>query len=602
VGNPNQNKKAADSAVQQASELLRKAAALRQQGQPEAALSDLRHAALLAPLNAEAHHQVGNVLKGLGRFAEAAVSLRRACALAPSDSVVLLNLGVALLETGDFDGAVESIQRAVRLEPGRPEAHNLLGHALLSAGRLTDAISALEAALLLRPGYAAPHDNLGRALKAQGRTAEAIRHHRAALAAAPSPGTHSNLLYSLNFVDLDPKDILAEHVNWGSVHGGSGPATSLVPARGDEARRLRVGYVSPDFVNHAVSYFFAPVLAHHDRARFEVFCYSSVRVPDRVTERLRAMAEHWRDVAGSSDADLAAQIRNDGIDILVDLSGHTAHNRLLVFARRPAPVQVTWLGYPNTSGLGAMDYRITDSMSDPPGFADGAYTEKLVRLPGTFSCYEPSPQSPDVGPLPAARTGSLTFGCFNNFAKVTPGMITLWGQVLVDSPGSRLLLKSNGLSDPDTRDLVLRSFATAGVGRERLELDGQVRSVADHLALYHRMDIALDTHPYNGATTTCEALWMGVPVVTLAGRTHASRVGASFLTQVGLASLVASSLDGYRRACRELASDLTSLSGLRSSLRERMRGSTLCDGALFTRRLEDAFGSMARDAQSAARG
>jgi protein O-GlcNAc transferase len=600
VGKLTQNKKAAGLATQEAAELLRKAAVLRQQGRPEAALAGLRRAALLAPLNAEVHHQLGNVQKGLGRFAEAAVALRQASALAPEDSVVLLNLGVALLETGPTSEAVETIQRAVKLEPGRPEAHNLLGHALLSAGRLTESIAALEAALRLRPGYAAPHDNLGRALKAQGRTAEAIRHHRAALAAAPSPGTHSNLLYSLNFVDLDPVGVRAEHANWGLVHGGGAPAMAAAPAR-DKGRRLRVGYVSPDFVNHAVSYFFAPVLAHHDRARFEVFCYSSVRVPDRVTERLRGMAEHWRDVAGLGDAELATQVRSDGIDILVDLSGHTAHNRLLAFARRPAPVQVTWLGYPNTSGLGAMDYRITDSLSDPPGVADGAYVEKLIRLPGTFSCYEPSPQSPDVGPLPAARTGFLTFGCLNNFAKVTPGMITLWAQVLADTPGSRLLLKSNGLSDPDTRELVVHSFAAAGVGRERLELDGQARSVADHLALYHGVDIALDTHPYNGATTTCEALWMGVPVVTLAGRTHASRVGASFLTQVGLSSLVASSPDGYRRACRELASDLASLSMLRSSLRGRMRGSTLCDGALFTRRLEEAFESMASDALSPAR-
>jgi protein O-GlcNAc transferase len=581
------------------SERLHAIQELRKQGQAEAALEELRLALADSPLLAELHHQRGNVLKSLGRFAEAAEALRTALRIEPANSVVLLNLGVALLELEAFEESADCLARAVAIEPNRAEAHNILGHALLSMGRCTSAISAFETAVRLRPGYAAPLDNLGRALKAQGRAAEAIARHREALALAPSPATHSNLLYSLNLVDAEPAELLAEHLAWGRLYRVEGP--ELAAPASAHGRRIRVGYVSPDFVNHAVAYFFAPVLAHHDRSRFEVFCYSNAKVPDAVTQRLRGIAEHWRDISLLDDVEAAALVRADGIDLLVDLAGHTAHNRLLVFARRPAPVQATWLGYPGTSGLSAIDFRLTDAASDPPGTADGAYAEKLVRLPETFSCYEPSPDSPDVGKLPAERTGSVTFGCFNNFAKVTPEMITLWANVLADTPGSRLLLKSRGFADAGTCDLISRRFAHAGMDAERILFDGRMRSVAGHLSLYEGIDIALDTHPYNGATTTCEALWMGVPVVTLAGRTHASRVGASFLPQVGLASCVATNPSDYRRVSRGLAADLPALAALRAGLRGTMRRSTLCDAARFTRHLESAFGEMLAAAPRAVR-
>jgi protein O-GlcNAc transferase len=584
--------KGSSAAPEKALVHLRRALELRKEGHSQGALEELRLGLIAAPAFAELHHQRGNVLKSLGRFSEAAASLREALRIEPKNSVVLLNLGVSLLELGAFEEAADCLARAVAIEPSRPEAHNILGHALLSMGLCSEAISEFETAVRLRPGFAAPLDNLGRALKAQGRAAEGIARHREALASAPSPATHSNLLYSLNLIDLDPGAVLAEHVVWGRLHGSAGPLPKEGMPEPATGRRLRVGYVSPDFVNHAVAYFFAPVLAHHDRGRFEVFCYSNAKVPDGVTQRLRGMAEHWRDIALLGDDEAADCIRADGIDILVDLAGHTAHNRLLVFARKPAPVQVTWLGYPGTSGLKEMDYRLTDAASDPPGTSDAAYVEKLVRLADTFSCYEPSPDSPAVSPLPAERSGHVTFGCFNNFAKVTPEMIALWAQVLLDTPGSRLLLKSRGFADPGTRALVSSRFAETGVDAVRIVFDGQVRSVAEHLRLYERVDIALDTYPYNGATTTCEALWMGVPVVTWAGRTHASRVGASFLPQVGLGSCVAGDGAGYRRVCRELASDIPALAGLRAGLRDQMGRSTLCDAPRFVRHLETALGAM----------
>ena len=570
---------------------VRRSAALRQEGRIDAALSELRKALVVAPSFAEAHHQAGNILKSQGRFVEAAAALRKAAELAPRDSVVLLNLGVALLELESFEEAVACFSTSVAIEPRRAEAFNILGHALLCTGRCTEAIAALETALRLRPGYAAPLDNLGRALKAQGRSAEAISRHRQALAASPEATTHSNLLYSLQLVNADPETVLEEHLRWARLYGAGERARDL-PQPDLSGRRMRVGYVSPDFVNHAVSYFFAPVLACHDRSRVEVFCYSNSKVTDSVTDRLRGLSEHWRNIAGVGDAAVEALIRRDGIDILVDLAGHTAGNRLRVFARRPAPVQVTWLGYPGTTGLEAVDYRITDALSDPHPGADAAYVEKLVRIEGTFSCYEPCANSPDVGPLPALEAGAVTFGCFNNFAKVTPEMIVLWAGVLIENPGSRLVLKSKGFLDPRTCDRVASQFLQAGVQPSRLTFDGKSRSAAEHLALYGGIDVALDTFPYNGATTTCEALWMGVPVVSLSGRTHASRVGASFLTQVGLGDCVVTTPEDYRAACRALVRDLPSLAGLRATLRERMRGSSLCDASAFVRRLENAYAAM----------
>jgi protein O-GlcNAc transferase len=572
---------------------LERGFALRAQGRPEEAIDAFRAALQLDPNLAEAHHQLGNTLKSLHRYVEAAASLRSAAMLAPQSGAVWLNLGVACLEMRRLDEAVSCFRRAIRLEPTRPEAHNILGHALLTKGRCTAAKRCLDEALRLRPGYPAALDNLGRVLKTQGLAAEALPHHRAALAGAPRPGTHSNLLFSLNFpADLPPEEILAEHRRWAELYAaplrsdGAGPAIDP-----DPSRRLRLGYVSPDFVNHAVPYFFEPVLAAHDRGRFEVTCYSDARVPDGVTRRLRGQSERWREIAGLGDDAVAALVREDQIDILVDLAGHTARNRLLVFARKPAPVQATWLGYPNTTGLDVIDYRLTDAVSDLPG-SEAWHSEALVSLPGPFSCYRPAEASPPVGPLPALAAGLVTFGCFNHLAKVTPPVIELWAEILRALPGSRLLLKSLGLADLDTVARLRKEFAALGIEPDRLELNGTELSQANHLGLYQRVDIALDPFPYNGTTTTCEALWMGVPVVTLAGRTHVARVGASLLTHLGAPDWIAGSREHYVTRCRELAGDLPRLAAIRAGLRERMRLGPLCDAAAFTRGLEDAFRTM----------
>jgi predicted O-linked N-acetylglucosamine transferase (SPINDLY family) len=583
-------RKAAPRVNAEALRRLDRARKLRQAGHPEQALQELVHVTRIAPSLAEGHHQLGNVLKSLGRYREATVSLGKAHLLAPNNAVILFNLGVALLKIKAYSEAAECLGHAVKLEPVRPEGHNILGNVLNRLGRCTEAIASFETALRLRPGYADPLDNLGQALSAQGRAEEAISRYREALALTPSPSIHSNLLYSMNFMDLDPAVVRGEHEGWGSLYGRAAPTCRPRPtARPLSGRRLRVGYVSPDFIDHPVAFFVAPVLANHDRTRVEVFCYSSAAIPDGVTQRLRALTEHWRDIARLSDDDAAAMIAKDEVDVLVDLSGHTGDNRLMLFARKPAPVQVTWIGYPNTTGLKAMDYRLTDAQSDPPGMTDANYIEKLVRLPDTFLCYEPSPNSPIVGPLPAAKTGAVAFGCFNNFAKVRPEMIGLWARILIEIPGSTLLLKSSGFADLQTCTLVARRFEAEGVEPGRILFDGLKRPLTEHLELYNRVDIALDTYPYNGTTTTCEAIWMGVPVVTLAGRTHASRVGASLLAQVGLGSSVSSSAAEYGEVCKRLAADVPHLVTLRSELRERMLKSPLCNAAQFVRRLEESY-------------
>jgi predicted O-linked N-acetylglucosamine transferase (SPINDLY family) len=583
-------KPGAETAIQ----LVRRGLSLRKLGRTDDAILEFRAAVRSQPAYAEAHHQLGNALKNLGRFAESEASLREAARLSPNNADVWFNLGVACLELQTFPQAIACFRRAIQLQPANPDIQNILGHALLAQGLITEAKRSLLEALRLRPGFPHAHNNLARALRAQGRQAEAIAHYRASLEGNPNPATHSNLLYAFNFVaDAAPGDIWTEHKGWSRLY--ENPLRATWSAHQNDftpGRRLRIGYVSPDLVNHAVSFFLEPALIAHDRKKFEVYAYCNSLVEDRTTERLRTQTAQWRNIAQLSDDSAAALIRRDQIDILVDLAGHTARNRLLVFARKPAPVQVTWLGYPNTTGLAAIDYRITEPISDPVGQTDRWHSEQLVRLPGPFSCYLPPAVSPPVASLPALASGHITFGCFNNFAKVTPRVIELWSRLLHEMPKARLFLKSNGLTDPETAKQVQKSFAQHGVSPDQIKLDGARLSVADHLALYSRVDIALDAFPYNGTTATCESLWMGVPVVTLAGHTHVARVGASLLTHLGSPEWVAATHDEYLATCCSLASDLSNLSSIRQNLRVRMRGSPLCDAEAFTKSLESAFCSM----------
>jgi predicted O-linked N-acetylglucosamine transferase (SPINDLY family) len=340
-----------------------------------------------------------------------------------------------------------------------------------------------------------------------------------------------------------------------------------------------------------VAYFVEPVWSRHDRERIEVYAYFNNVNGDAITQRLRGYVDGWLECGEMSDAALAQRIYEDAVDILVDLSGHTGGNRLQVFARKPAPVQVSWLGYPTTTGVSAIDYRISDWEVDPAGY-EGHSVERLVRMSSSYYCYRAGAQAPELAALPARRTGHVTFGSFNNLAKVSGALLQLWGRILQALPQSRLLLKSKTLLDHGVRRRVLERMSEAGIDVERVRLHGWSRESGEHLSLYGEVDIGLDTYPYNGATTTCEALWMGVPVITLKGASHASRMGASLLKAAGLAQFVATSEEQYVRLAVELADQLERLEQLRAGMRERLRDSALLDEAGFTRELERAYRQM----------
>ncbi len=565
--------------------------ALRTQGHLDEAIEAYRTAIRFQPDFAEAHSNLGVALAELGQFEEAAAASLRAIALQPDYAPAGYNLGNALRALGQIPEAIAAYQRTLQLKPEFVEAHVNLGNAFKDEGRLDEAIVAYRRAIDINPDSAEAHFNLGNAFKEEGRLDEAIAGYRRALQLQPDfVAPSSSLLMILHYLPgCDPQTIFAEHGRWSQSHAGP-LAKGIQVHRNDRdpQRRLRVGYVSPDFREHAVVRFLLPLLENHDRRAFEIFAYAEVPVPDAMTRRLRSLTDQWRSLVGLSDEQAAELIRQDGIDILVDLAGHTPDNRLLVFARKPAPVQVTWLGYPNTTGLDTIDYRLTDAFADPIGLSELHCSEELVRLPACAWCFAP-PASP---PITGRQQGPITFGCFNKFAKLTDPMLALWGRILRAVPESRLLLKSASFGSASVRQRLQQIFGALDLAPERLELRRFAANYGGHLGLYERMDIALDTFPYHGTTTTCEALWMGVPVVSLAGGSHVSRVGVSLLGNVGLPELVATNPEEYVRIALALARDLPRLAQLRSTLRERMAASPLMDAPRFARDLEAAYRQM----------
>jgi predicted O-linked N-acetylglucosamine transferase (SPINDLY family) len=530
-------------------------------------------------------------LHNQGRLDEAERLYAQLIAADPRDADALHLVGVIALQRGDHDGAVALIRHALACGLAGAHAHLNLGAAYRAKGLLGEATEQYRAALALDPRSSAARNNLANALLLMGDAEGAVEQLRAALALAPrDAAVRSNLLYALNLsAELAPDAVAREHRAWGASVEAPRAAH---PNDRDPARRLRVGFVSSDLRTHSVAFFLCPLLEGLDRGAVEVVCYASgVRV-DETTARIKALSDGWADVAGDSDAALAARVRADKIDVLVDLGGHTSGNRLGAFALRPAPVQVTWLGYPNTTGLAAIEYRVTDAVADPPGPDDARYPERLARLDGGFLCYEPWADAPAVSPPPAARGGAVTFGSFNNLSKLNARVVALWSRVLGAAPASTLLLKSSPLADAGTRALVERRFAAHGVGRERLRLAGEEPTVRRHLARYAEVDVALDPFPYNGTTTTCEALWMGVPVVTLAGDRHAARVGADLLHRVGLDDLVAPDEDAYVARAARLAHDRSALAARRAAQRELVARSPLCDRAAFARAMASAWRAM----------
>ena len=470
-------------------------------------------------------------------------------------------------------------------------ALNNLSALLTNRGRMQQAAKLLGRALRISPDSHQLLINFGRMSLHAGDAEAAAEAFRKVIGLQPDlADAHSNLLACLNYLsNQDPARVFAEHRRWYERHASALRQFRRWNNPPDAQRRLRVGYVSPDLCEHSVARFLEPVFLEHDRERFEIACYADVPHPDATTARLRQLCARWSGTSGLSHEQLAQRIHEDRVDILVDLAGHTANNRLLAFARKPAPLQVSWLGYPNTTGLPSIDYRLTDARADPPGMTEALHTETLVRLPESFLCYRCPEDAPDVGSLPSGVTGGITFASFNNLAKMTPEVIRVWSGILRAVPGSRLLLKSRASGDQDVRHRLIALFTSMGARDEQVVFHDPVPAHRDHMAAYNQVDIALDTFPYNGTTTTCEALWMGVPVICLAGQVHAARVGVSLLTQVGLANLVAPDEQSYIASAVRLSQDPGGLAAIRGQLRETMRNSSLCDASGFTRALEQVF-------------
>jgi len=561
------------------------------------AAASFRRALELDPAHAKACNNLGATLEELGDAGGAMDAYVRAAELDPRFAMPLYNRGNLYRRVGDYVAAAESMGRALELEPRHADWHSNLGDMLYQRLRLDEAIASYDAALALDPGFTPAWSGRGLARLAIGRTLEAEADFRGALERDPKfSEAASNLLLGLHYARAEERPLLLEeHRRWGRVQA---KGLQLQAARSDKERgrkgRLRIGYLSPDFVSHPVARFIEPVLAAHDRSKVLVIGYSNAAFTDATTARFLGLCEEWRDISRVSDTLVAERMRFDGLDILVDLAGHTGGGRPLLLARKPAPIQVTWLGYPDTTGLDAVDYRLTDARADPPGDADRYCSEKLVRLPRGFLCFAPDPAAPEVAPPPSTARGAVTFGSFNNLAKVVPSSVALWARLLHALPESKLLLKAYGLAAASARSTLLGEFARHGIGAERLELLGPEANAQGHLARYAQVDIALDSFPYNGTTTTCEALWMGVPVVSLAGTSHASRVGASLLAQAGLDDLVANDAEAFLRVAIGLANDPGRRRELRQGLRARLRASPLLDAAGFTRSLESAYSEMWR--------
>lgn len=565
--------------------------ALLGQGKHEAAIVSFRQAILLQPLDAESHYSLGLAFTARGSLEEAIVCFRQAIQLRPDYADAIVALGNALRAQGNRQPAIECYRLALRYRPDSANALLNLGAALQETGEPTEAIICYQRVLQLEPDNAGAHNNLGNALKDQGRLEEALASYQKALELKPDyADAHSNLLYTLIFCPgYDAAAIYEEHRRWNDRHAA--PLTQQIRPHANDrtaGRRLRVGYVSPNFRDQAEAFFTVPLLAAHDHQHFEIFCYSAVASPDAITPRLRGCADVWRDIAGMTDEQAAELIRSDAIDVLVDLTMHMGpRNHLLVFARKPAPVQICWLAYQGTTGLATMDYRLTDRHVDPIGLDDDFYSEKSIRLADAFWCYDPLATGPDVGPLPALSRKQITFGSFNNFCKVNAKVLELWARVLRAVDGSRLLLLA---AEGPHRQRSLDLLEKAGVGPERVVFAGK-QPRPRYLELYHQIDIGLDTFPYNGQTTTLDAFWLGVPVITIVGRTAVARSGASLLRNVGLPELVADAPDQFVRIAVELASDLPRLGHLRATLRERLRNSPLMDAPRFARSVEAAYRS-----------
>jgi protein O-GlcNAc transferase len=561
-------------------------ALLMEAGKLAEAEACFRNALVTNPNSAELYSNLGNALRILSRPDEAVACYLTALGLNPDSIEARYNLCTALLDQGQLEAAIANYRLVLEANPNHAEAHNNLGLALSRMGRLEDAEISFRAALGIKPDFADGMTNLAGLLKDTGRIDEALDLDRRAILHDPhNASIRSNYLYTLYFhPDYNEAAILREaKAAW--ERGSITPSVAMRPCIPTGDTRLRIGYVSPDFRNHCQSHFTLPLLSNHDKTRFEIYCYAHLPRPDTISRQLEQHADQWRPTHLMTDSQLSKCIAKDGIDILVDLTMHMANGRPKVFAAKPAPIQVAWLAYPGTTGIPEMDYRITDPWLDPPGTGDAHYSETSFRLPDTFWCYDPMMPDLAPNPLPALAAGRVTFGCLNNFCKVTDGTLARWGRIMARVANSRLILLA---PRGQARLRVLDILGRHGIAADRIEF-AEFKPRHAYMQTYHRIDICLDTLPYNGHTTSLDALWMGVPVITQVGHTVVGRAGWSQLNNLGLADLSTFDEAGFIGLAVQLASDLPRLAQLRQTLRQRLEASPLMDGKRFARAMEAAF-------------
>ncbi len=544
----------------------------------------------LSPRDAGLLYYRGAICRGLGQLREAVDWLERSVKQEPGNADYQLALGAALIETGRVDPAIVAFQQSIASRPTLTKAYVFLANALFRKDRFDEAVAVCRKALEIAPDSAECHSELGVQLIRLGQIEQALASFDRALELDPDcmAAVSNRLLASLYYHGYTAQQVFERHLAFAQRF--EAPLKVHWRPHDNERstqRRLRLAYVSADFRDHSVANFAEPVIAHHNKERFEVFIYSNNNYCDAVTARFQAMADGWRSCASWSDAQLAEEIRKDKIDILIDLAGHTGGNRLLTFARKPAPVQVTWIGYPGTTGLSAMDYRLTDTYLDPPGLTDAYYTERLTRLPSVFP-FRHAANSPPVTPLPALNSPLFTLACLNNLAKINEAGIAVWSRILLALPQARLVLCNAG--NPSTQRWLLELFAKHGIGPERLSLRAKM-GMLEYLALHGEIDLALDSFPYTGGTTSMHSLWMGVPVVTLEGLQSAGRQGAANIGMAGLPQFIARNEQEYVDIVLHWAADLPALNALRLGLRERVAG-IYFNADQFVHDVEQAFVDM----------
>ena len=541
---------------------------------------------------ADALIDAGNALEDAGQLPQAEAAYRQALAKAPRHARAHLNLGIVLDARGSEEGASAAFEAVLAIDAQHPFGNYNQARLLVRRGDTGRAWPLIEAALRARPAFLQALQLKARVLRDDGFAEEALASLRQVVELDPTGWLHRSFeLLIMNFADgVGAAELYRRHVEFGAALEAAVPVRfTQHRERGDATRRLRVGYLSSDFVKHPVAFFLAPVLRQHDRSQVEVFCYSLAAEPDSMTDEVRAATDHWRDVAALSDDELADAIHADGIDLLVDLMGHSSLPRPGVFCQRPAPAQVAWLGYLNTTGLTRMDFRLSDVRSDPPAVSQPLHAEKLVFMPASQWCY-PDAAAREIDPVPPfERHGHVTFGSFNVALKITPATCRRWAQVMLRVPESRLLI--GAINSERKRAAILRDIASAGVAIDRIAFMPRVGS-DEYMGLYNNVDITFDTFPYGGGTTTFDSLWMGVPVVAAIGETPVSRSAASVLAALDLEDWIAPSVDGFVDVAVARASDREALRALRQGLRARLRASLLTDLPRYTRDLEAAYRQM----------